>query len=355
MGEENEELDKYIETFDDEDNKASAKDVTGVEDVQDGADANAASSDNAAQDQNAEKPQEGDTSVVKEEGKQPDKSGKDAEKDQLRPLGDGVFADAKGNIVDKEGKMIAESGFAARMYQTNRRLRARLDDQTQLLETMNTRLQEGNMLMQAAAQQGLTNDDMARAIDLATRFKKGDVLSVAKDILAEVSAAGYNVSDLLGEDVGDSIDMKAITTLLDQRLGPIAQQRQTAEQEQQADVIARQQYNTFVNDNPYADIHGREIVQVVQREGKTLQQAYNALRTFAYRNNLDFSRPLAPQIIERQKQLREQQQNQNSSRQKPLPNGAGPQGGMTDAMPTSGADDDWSTIINRAIQAGGGV
>lgn len=356
------ELDKYINDLADikdepdpnangaDDNADGGDDVEGAEQQQQ----SNADEQNAGEGQQAQgadpdaggKQQKGDG----KKGQQPGKGKKGAEPEQLRPLGDGTFANGKGDIVDKDGKLIASNGFAARMYHSNRRLKAQLDERTTQLNGIAAQVGEVKALATSIQHYGLDNDEVAQALDMAGRMKRGDVLGVAKDVLAIIAAQGYNVTDLLGSDVGDSIELKAINRMIDQRLAPITRQEQDRQRQDEAAQRGRQAYNTFVANNDYANIHADDIVQVMRREGVNPQAAYNRLLQFATANRLDFSQPLGPQVIARMEALKKQRggQSPNNRQQKPMPNGAVTRNsGAIPAQPLASADDDWGSIISE--------
>lgn len=269
---------------------------------------------------------------------------------ELRPLGNGAFADKAGNIVSADGKLIAEKGFAARMHQQNQRFRSQNETLTSEVNDLRTRVTELRSLDESMRRGGINADELAQALDFATRYKKGDVLGIAKEIVALAMAAGHNATDLLGKDVGDSIDMRGVKAILDERLGPIAKSRQEDEQKAQTEKVARDNYTRFVNDNEYADVHGDAIVRLARAENIPLQLAYNRLYKFAADNQLDFSMDLGPQIQERNTPA--QQPTQQQPTPKPMPNGATTRASgalPAPAEPMNDADDDWGTIIKQAM------
>lgn len=290
-------------------------------------------------------------------GQQQQQGQKTPAQQQLRSNSDGTFSDGQGNIVDKDGKLIAQSGYVARMYHTARRMRSQLEERTQQLNELSSTVGELRSLNNSIRQYQLDNDEVAQALDLAGRMKRGDYLGVAKEVIALIAAQGYNVTDLLGSDVGDSIDMRAVRQMLDQRLAPIAQQEQQQRRNDEAAAQGRRNYERFVSENDYADIHGDAIVGVMRREQCTPQQAYNRLLMFATRNNLDFTQPLGPQIEQRQQQAQggnrngqhqQQQQQMNGQQRKPMPNGAGTRSpGAVPTVPLADAEADWGTIISE--------
>lgn len=270
---------------------------------------------------------------------------------ELTPLQGGVFADKQGNIVTADGKLIAEKGFAARMHQQNQRFRQQNESLTSEVTELRTRVTELRSLDESMRRGGINAEEMAQALDFATRYKKGDVLGIAKEIVALAMAAGHNATDLLGKDVGDSIDMRGVKAMLDERLGPVAKQRQDEQAEAERHRIAKQNYDRFVSDNEFAEVHGDAIVRMARAENIPMQTAYNRLFQFAVQNGFDFALPLGPQIEAHNAGTRQQPQQQQQPTTKPMPNGATTRtnGALPTAVePMNDADDDWGTIIRQA-------
>lgn len=166
------------------------------------------------------------------------------------------------------------------------------------------------------------------------------------------------MTDLLGGEVGDSLEMRAMQRMLDERLAPITRAEQASQQQTQAQQAGVAAYNRFINDNEFADVHANDIVQLMQREGVNPQTAYNRIYRFAVANGLDFSQPLGPQVQARQQQMRssQQQQQQQNRQQKPMPNGATTRrAGAVPQIPLASADDDWGTIISQVQKTIDGV
>lgn len=305
-------------------------------------------------DQNTQQQQQPKEPEGKDKNKQSDQQQQQPKK-LGRPLGDGTFVDGNGNITDAQGNVIAQGGFASRMYQTNQRLKARLEEQTTQLNDISRQVGEVQSLAQSISRAGLSNDETAQAINLASRMKRGDYLGVAKEVLALVAAQGYNVTELLGSDVGDTIEMRAIQQMIDTRLAPITRQEQARQQESAAEQNARANYSRFIQDNEYADVHADAIARLAKQEGVNPQTAYNRLYRFAAENGMDFSQPLGPQIqLIQQANARRQQQRDNvkpaARGQRPMPNGGATRGnGAVSTLPEAGANDDWGSII-REVQ-----
>lgn len=323
------------------------KDVGGEEGTETATDGTPANKGEQTQQQ-----KDGEQSSQKAE-QQSDKSqqGKETSKQvPLRPLGDGSFADDKGNIVDEQGRVIAPAGVTARLHSQNRRLKSDLDAVIAEGQKYYEQSKVYSAMHEATQRAGISHDELATAIDMAGRMKTNP-LSVAQEVVAMVSAQGYNVSDLLGSEVGDSIDMKAIKQLIDTRLGPITQQEQARQQGQQAEQRAVQAYESFVRQNAYADVHANDIAQVMKESGLSPQGAYNELMGIINRHQFDPTQPLGPQIEARKAQKQQTQQPNVQHQQKPMPNGATTQsdtiGGRS--QQSAGAEASWEDIIRSAM------
>jgi len=276
----------------------------------------------------------------------------------LRPHVLGGFVNEEGDIVDDKGAIIAQKGTVRRVYEENGRLKSRMQQYENELNQLRTHSSEANVLNGAPTRLGLDNNDVATALDFAARVKRGDVVGVAKEMVARAVAEGRNVSEIIGDTVGDSVDMVALKQMLENHLGPIGKVRQDTAREAEINAKATTAFNKFVADNPHSDIHQFEIASIAKESNITVQKAYNALMDFIRRNNLDPSQPLEPQVRERQAQPPNQQPTgqrpANPSLHRPMPNGAVVNGGNGAVPPeTIYADpnDDWGSII-KAAQAG---
>lgn len=279
----------------------------------------------------------------------------------VKPHHKGGYTDEKGNIVEANGTVIAQNGFARRIHEQNQRQAQVNEQQNQQINALSSRLEERNILTDTARSYNLDNDDIAMALDIANKVKTGNVVAAAKDIVTLLAAQGHNVSEILGDDVGDSIDMRAMKQLLDQRLGPIETQRNDNEQVEAQQQQAQKEYNLFLTNNHNADIHEEAIVGVMKAQGCNPQQAYNQIVQYSHQHNFDFNQPLGPQLEARQAADNAQQGNGNNSplvNSRPIPNGNGantrPQGGV---QPTpniyANPDDTWGEII-KSVQAQAG-
>lgn len=292
--------------------------------------------------------------AASEEGKQPAKSAEAPKKGTPRRIGRGIYTDDNGDILNERGQVVAKAGAHARLFMSNSRLQAQNEELMSRLNDVMRASEEVKAFAQVQQHYGLSQDDIAQALDLAGRMKRGDHVGVARDIVAMLVAQGHNVTDLLGQDVGDSIETKAIKQMIDERLAPITREEQARRSREEAEQRGRAAYNAFVAQNEFADVHASEIVNIMRSENVEAQAAYNRLMSYAHRNGFDVSKPLPPQIEEALKREQNSSNNRGDTRaQKPMPHGAATRhnSGAIHSSEMDSSEDDWGTIISRAQQA----
>ena len=272
-----------------------------------------------------------------------------ATKPTLHPLKDGTFADGNGNIVDENGAIIAKGGYAARIFQERERLQTRLRETNESLQNVVKQFEGVRDLASMISNAGLETQDVHQAMEMASRIKRGDVLGVAKELVAFATARGHNVSEITGNTVGDAIEMKGLQRMLDERLAPLRQQEELQRQQEAHNARAIQQANSFLAANDFAEVHVNEIATIVRQQDVTPQQAYNQLRSAAVANGFNFALPLGPQIeFRRQQAAMQQSQQQLQQTQKPRLQGNSRLGGGQSAQPMAAATDSWDSILLQA-------
>lgn len=264
------------------------------------------------------------------------------------------FADGKGNIVDKDGKILARAGEAARLWQDASRATAQVTNLTRQLERVTQENTQNKQLIEQAreiaglpAKFGVSREDYNEGITLMSRWR-ADPVGVAREIVARTLTYGHNVSDILGKTAGDALEMKAITSLVKQTTQPIEDARIASEKQQQANATAETAYRNFISAHEYAEIHA-EVIAKQMAKGVSPELAYMQIENFALRNGLDFTQPLGPQIVARQSQ--EAQRPTGQQQQRPLPNGGRVNGsGNLQTEPSqASASDSWEDILRGAM------
>lgn len=291
----------------------------------------------------------------------PVNKGQQQQNPELRPLRNGMQQDAAGNLFDANGAMVARAGSERRLYERNARMGTMLDEsntRVQQLEQQIATLQQHDAVQR---QYGLTPDDLTAGLPIIGEFKR-DPLSAARRVVEMVASMGYNISDILGKDAGDAIELKAVSRMLDERLKPLnalSQKEENARREQENNRAAEQQVARFFEQHENAEMHAADIDRLLGlRPELTPERAYYELRFFAQKEGLDWNKPLAPQLHERM-QSGQGAQSDNVHRQQqptrqdpPMPNGfsRNAQRPIADSE-YDDANSDWSDIIDSAMRS----
>jgi hypothetical protein len=243
--------------------------------------------------------------------------------------------DAEGRIIGSDGKPIASTRQEKRDLFTYNKLRGVADNLRRQNETMTRELGQLRSLQQMPTQLGLNMDQVTEAMQFRARIESHPIDAV-REIVARVIGNGYTMDQLFGPDAPAAINASIINQALDQRLRPLTSRIAAEEREATVSRGAEEDFNTFVADHEYADVHGHEIVHLVQRDGVSPERAYYELRLAAERNGLDFSQPLIPQFAAKQGDQQGQQparggQQQQRQQTRSLPGARSPAAGAPSA------------------------
>ena len=273
------------------------------------------------------------------------------------------FADGKGNIVDKDGKVLAKAGGEARLWQEASRANAQVRNLTRERDNLmrererNTAvLENARKIAEMPQRLGVTKEDFNEGITLMGRWK-ADPVGVAREIVARTLTFGYNVTDILGKNAGDALEMKAITQLVNQTTAPMRQQQEHAAAQQQNMARAEEQYTAFVAKYPDAELHAEAIANLMNNSKVNAEVAYYQVKSFALENGLDFTQPLGPQIAARRagQQAPEPHGQQQRIQRAPMhvASGRGSEAQLTNQQEQANAGDDWGDILSSVLRKGG--
>ena len=294
-----------------------------------------------------------------EEGEQSDRSGNEQTSNREKPATEGEpsknirrqgnnLVDANNNIVNEQGQIIAKAGTERRLYEKTQRLGAALDNKSQALAKYEAEDKQFDNLRGKVKSHGLSVDEYAEGINMVIAFKS-DPIGTAKKVLESVLAMGHNVTDILGADAGNAIEMSAVSKMLDERLKPLITPLETRRVTDEQTKQAEKAWQKFCDDNEYADVHEVTLDRMLgENPDLTPQKAYNALVQFANKHGLDFSLPLGPQIERKKSAQNNTNRNNNPRTQKPFPNGSS----VSQQSINSGdinPNDDWASIIKKAV------
>ncbi len=255
-------------------------------------------------------------------------------------------SDAEGNLVDGQGNVIAKAGKERRLWERVQRFEHfEVPEMRRQVETLTQQVTQAEVLNNVPRQLGLNDEETLQGMRLIASYKKDPVATI-NYILTEARAAGHNV-----QGVGQGqVDLAAINRLLDQRLSPLLEDRETQQRQTQADTEAKRQYDDFTTRFPDAVVHEDTIARLLARDPTmSPDAAYYQLRLFARENNLNWNQPLQAQI----------EALQQSGTQPVIPPMASGRGGNAPVIDTrqaaavANADADTGDIVKEAMREAG--
>jgi hypothetical protein len=155
--------------------------------------------------------------------------------------------------------------------------------------------------------------------------------------------------------------------LLDERLGPVAKERQDRQTVDSETLEAQNQARQFLADYPDAGQHGEVIAdQMTKIEAEyaskglkvskyvAAEKAYQRLEDFCTKNNFDISLPLGPQLQARERKAPSGVPSPTRQTPRPIPNGSGNGGDVVSRKKQmADADDSFGSIVRESlIEAG---
>ncbi len=291
------------------------------------------------------------------EGQQPEQNEQvDEEGNPLADLPPGFkekpLKNEKGQIVDKNGKVLAATRADKQLLHNFNRLRHASDKLHKQNLDLVKQVRQSHEAMALPRQLGLNNQQFIEAVQLRASFEK-DAPSAVRDVVARVLAQGYTMEQLFGPDAVQGINTQAITQQMDQRLRPLTDRLAAQDAEVRRSEQARESYTAFVTEHEHAETHGEAIASLMQDRGLPPEKAYYALEVFAARNGLDFSQPLAPQIQAAQNANRRRSPQGQQRRAPSTPGSARSMqnSGQQTSNETSPMDVDWNTIVKGAMSS----
>lgn len=294
---------------------------------------------------------------VKPEAQQPEQVNAQQQQEAI-PAGltrvGNAFADKQGNIVDKEGKVIAQSGVQARLWGKASRAESLVQQRDTQINALRQQAQQSNELLQQAERisniprdLGLNEQQYKEGLTYMQRFAQGDALGVAKEVVAIALSAGHNVTDILGDSAGNAIEMSAVQRMISDATAPMRQQHEAQAAQQQQQQETSNVYNNFITKYPDAVTHGEDIAYLMGK-GMSATDAYYNVKNYAASNGLDFSQPLKQQV----EALQSQQNRQGANNpQTPMIRGGGANNSQQPvASGMASPTDSYADIIRAAMQ-----
>lgn len=272
----------------------------------------------------------------------------------VRKLRGNIFVDGKGNIVDpKTGRKIYNTGAEARLYLETDRLRGEISNRDKLVAETQRQVMGMNLLNGMPQKLGLNGGEVESALALAADFKK-DIVGTARKVVELALAQGYNVSQIVGEQAGDAIEMGGVKRMIAEHLEPLTSEHRQKREVEQRNAAAEQGLRKFYDEHENAEMHATVIDGLLARNPSlTPEKAYYELRMWAHSKGLDWNADLAPQIAALQNGGQRGAPNRQPTRQDlaPAPRGSTAQRGSRSMKDTDMADpkSDWSDILRSVL------
>lgn len=290
-------------------------------------------------------PKEGAPTDQQQNTQQPSNdNGSTQPREQGAGLPPDLHRDAEGNIVDRDGNIVAAAGAERRHFE--RQALENINRVTTLanqLRDENTQLKQQIQNLQGlgatATQMGLSDDDASQAMRLYVSLRT-DPVKVAQNLLTNLKAAGHNI-----EGLSPGIDAAALAQMIDEKLKPLTSRYEEADRNTEIEQQGKREAQEFFTQYPDAQVHEQAIANVMManldRTGKPMSptEAWFQVYKYAVDNKFDLKQPLAPQIEARRsggtQRANPTQDNASGVSQPPLAgfqsgSAAASQGGMVD-------------------------
>lgn len=200
-----------------------------------------------------------------------------------------------GDIVGPDGRVLARAGAERRHYEAAQRATRELTNMRGELQQAQTQLAALREAHSAPQQLGLSPQEATTAAQFMAHWKR-DPVGAAKNMLAELKAAGYSLDEL-----ATGVDVSAIQRMMDERLAPFQQDRQRETERAQREQQLRQEVEREIAETfatfPWAQRNETAIdALMAQQPHLTLQQAALQIERWALRNGYDLGDEAAPLV-----------------------------------------------------------
>jgi hypothetical protein len=272
--------------------------------------------------------------------------------------------DEKGNLIDKDGNILATAGAERRHFERAQQQQRYIDRIEK--ELIDARKQDAyaRALNEVPQKLGLSMSEAEMGLQAIASFKK-DPVATARWMLQETMRQGYNLQQIVGADakgqaVGGSLDLQAVRSMIAEAMQPLVGDRQAQQRQSEAEMGAQREYDEFVAKHEHATVHDDVLAAMLQSDPKmTPQVAYWQLREYATKHGLDFAQPLRAQVLARQQGGNrtnghaQPRPNAPQQQQMPMPNGSAPTQAMQQGPNMAAPDEAWDVIVRQSMQDAG--
>lgn len=272
-----------------------------------------------------------------------------------RKYGDSFALAADGNIYDARGALVAKNGTQRMIFH---RLYPMIETQQRQLAGLQSTVRNYEEANSIAKKEGLSLDEHGAALQMFVQWKK-DPVKTMQTLLTLAEQSGRDVSSIkqstgpsmqdfraaVAEEVANAV--KPFTFLTEQQ----AQVQREAELHSQV----QNEYSEFVEEFPDAVLHTDALANVMRDKNINAREAYYAVRAFAATRGLDWTKPLAPQLVAADKGT-PPGDGQNRGQALPRMGGRNVREDThveNGALDQSNANDSWDSIAKKAMRKAG--
>lgn len=268
----------------------------------------------------------------------------------------------RGDLVDEQGKVIANRGMERRLHSQLERTRETVSTLQERNTELARQVADAQFLDGLPRRLNLNNDDVQIGLGFAASLK-ADPVKFAREAIERAVAKGVALQDIVNDEFIPNVSIAATQRLLDERLGPIADRNKQDQDSVVAQREAEEKTNRFLSDYPDAETHQELVAHQMARLKQEYssrgvspdpyllaERAWQQIEEFAIRNKLDVTQPLGPQIEARQNATGRREQPRREQQRRPMPNGSGRGGDVVERKSRSAnPDDSYDSIIREAM------
>lgn len=272
--------------------------------------------------------------------------------------------DDKGNLIDKDGKILAMAGAERRHYERAQQQQTYIKRLEGDIDALRKSDAYAKALNEVPQKLGLSLSEAEMGLQAIASFKK-DPVATARWMLQETMRQGYNLQQIVGADAkgqinGGSLDLQAVRSMISEAVQPLVGDRQAQQRHTEAEVAAQREYEGFIAKHEHATVHDDVLANMMRSDPNLSPEvAYWQLREYAAKRGLDFSQPLRAQVQaqeqggQRTNGHAQPRPNAPQQQHQPMPNGSAPTQAMQQGPNMANPDEAWDVIVRQSLAEAG--
>ena len=248
------------------------------------------------------------------------------------------------------GRTVARGGIERHVFEIGQRHARENSTLKQQVGQLQQYIGSANETARVARDLNVAPENQIVALRVMSDFMR-DPVKTLEYLVAEVKSKGYQIP-FLTDGVSPGMDLTAVQRLIENKMQPFTQAQQAQQQQERSRQAAAHTLDTFLDRYPEANSNLNVLTEMLQAApDMDLQDAYIHMVSWAAQHGLDHTRPIGPQLQQRQYQHTQTQHAQQQQPTRAIPNGRSATSG---AAPMNGAasfneNSSWADIINSAM------